>query len=99
MERAGISPAQIYAFQQTGIIPVEGLLDRVPAERIQKFHLAVRPLRATAPERRQMQSDVTGLRRVLALLSCPVSPNVARQHAADLRRTRFAETASSWLSH
>jgi hypothetical protein len=24
MERAGISPAQIYAFQQTGIIPVEG---------------------------------------------------------------------------
>jgi hypothetical protein len=33
----------------------------VPAERIQKFHLAVRPLRATAPERRQTQSDVTGL--------------------------------------
>jgi hypothetical protein len=30
---------------------------------------------------------------------CPVSPNLARQHAADLRRTRFAETASSWSSH
>jgi hypothetical protein len=30
---------------------------------------------------------------------CLVSPNLARQHAADLRRTRFAETASSWLSH
>ena len=42
MERAGISPAQIYAFQQTGIIPVEGLLDRVPAERLQEFYLAVR---------------------------------------------------------
>lgn len=42
MERAGISPAQIYAFQQTGIVPVEGLLDRVPAERLQEFFLAVR---------------------------------------------------------
>jgi hypothetical protein len=42
MEQAGISPAQIYAFQQTGIIPVEGLLDRVPAERLQEFYLAVR---------------------------------------------------------
>jgi hypothetical protein len=42
MERAGISPAQIYGFQQTGIIPVEGLLDRVPAERLQEFYLAVR---------------------------------------------------------
>jgi hypothetical protein len=42
MERAGISPAQIYAFQQTGVIPVEGLLDRVPAERLQEFYLAVR---------------------------------------------------------
>jgi hypothetical protein len=30
---------------------------------------------------------------------CPVSPNLARQHAADLRRTRFAETSCSWLSH
>jgi hypothetical protein len=29
---------------------------------------------------------------------CPVSPNPAREHAADLRRARFAETASSWLS-
>jgi hypothetical protein len=42
MERAGVSPAQIYAFQQTGIIPVEGLLDNVPAERLQEFYLAVR---------------------------------------------------------
>jgi hypothetical protein len=42
MEGAGISPAQIYAFQQTGIIPVEGLLDRAPAERLQEFYLAVR---------------------------------------------------------
>jgi hypothetical protein len=42
MERAGISPAQIYAFQQTGIIPVEGLLDRVPTKRLQEFYLAVR---------------------------------------------------------
>ena len=30
---------------------------------------------------------------------CPVSLDLARQHAADLRRTRFAETASSWSSH
>jgi hypothetical protein len=30
---------------------------------------------------------------------CPVSPNLARQHAADLRRTRFAETPFGWLSH
>jgi hypothetical protein len=37
MERAGFSPAQIYAFQQTGILPVEGLLDRVSAERLQEF--------------------------------------------------------------
>jgi hypothetical protein len=42
MERAGVSPAQIYAFQQTGVIPVGGLLDRVPAERLQEFYLAVR---------------------------------------------------------
>jgi len=33
------------------------------------------------------------------LAYCPVSPNLARQGAADLRRTRFAETASSRLSH
>jgi len=30
---------------------------------------------------------------------CPVSSNLPRQHAADLRRARLAETASSWLSH
>jgi hypothetical protein len=30
---------------------------------------------------------------------CPVSPDSARQHVADLRRTRFAETASSYPSH
>jgi len=30
---------------------------------------------------------------------CPVSPDLARRHLADLRRSRFAETASSWLSH
>jgi hypothetical protein len=30
---------------------------------------------------------------------CPVSLNLARQHDADLRRVRFAETASGWLSH
>ena len=30
---------------------------------------------------------------------CPVSPNLAREHVADLRRARFAETAASWLSH
>jgi hypothetical protein len=32
-------------------------------------------------------------------LPCPVSPDLGRQHAADLRRARFAETASSWSSH
>jgi hypothetical protein len=42
MERAGVSPAQIYAFQQTGIIPAEGLLDRLSAERLQEFYVAVR---------------------------------------------------------
>jgi hypothetical protein len=30
---------------------------------------------------------------------CPVSPKLARQRVADLRRIRLAETASSWLSH
>jgi hypothetical protein len=30
---------------------------------------------------------------------CSVSSNLARRHAADLRWARFAETASSWLSH
>jgi hypothetical protein len=30
---------------------------------------------------------------------CPVSPDLARRHLADLRRARSAETASSWLSH
>ena len=29
---------------------------------------------------------------------CPVSPDSARQHVADLRRARFAETASSYPS-
>ena len=31
--------------------------------------------------------------------TCPVSLDLARRHVADLRRARFAETASSWLSH
>jgi hypothetical protein len=31
--------------------------------------------------------------------TCPVSANLARRHAADLRWARFAETAPSWLSH
>jgi hypothetical protein len=35
----------------------------------------------------------------MSVASCPISPDLARQHAADLRRTRLAETASSWLSH
>jgi hypothetical protein len=39
----------------------------------------------------QLQTDGTP--------SCPVSPNLARQRAAELRRARFAETASNWLSH
>jgi hypothetical protein len=43
--------------------------------------------------------SLAGCDRALGDRSCPVSPNLARQHAADLRRTRFAETASSWLSH
>ena len=30
---------------------------------------------------------------------CPVSLDLARRHAADLRWARFAETAFSWLSH
>jgi hypothetical protein len=30
---------------------------------------------------------------------CPVSLDLVRQHVADLQRARFAETASSWLSH
>ena len=30
---------------------------------------------------------------------CPVSPDLARQRVADLRRARLAETPSSWLSH
>ena len=30
------------AFQQTGSIPVEGLLDRLPPERLEEFYLAVR---------------------------------------------------------
>ncbi len=42
MERAGVSPAHIYAFQQTGIIPAEGVLKHLPAERLQEFYLAVR---------------------------------------------------------
>jgi hypothetical protein len=31
--------------------------------------------------------------------NCPVSPNLARLHVADLRRARLAETASSCPSH
>jgi hypothetical protein len=30
---------------------------------------------------------------------CPVSPDLAHRHLADLRRARFVETAPSWLSH
>jgi hypothetical protein len=30
---------------------------------------------------------------------CPVSMKLAQQRVADLRGARFAETASSWLSH
>ena len=69
MEQAGISPAQIYAFQQTGIIPVEGLLDRVPAERLQEFYLAVRRyerLHLSAEENAEI--DVTP----------PVAPSLTR---------------------
>jgi hypothetical protein len=44
-----------------------------------------------------------GLNRVGPLtelcIRCPVSPNLAQQHVADLQRARFAETASSCLSH
>jgi putative heme iron utilization protein len=32
-------------------------------------------------------------------LKCPVSSNLARQQPADLRRARFAEKKTSWLSH
>ena len=55
-----------------------------------------------------MRQLATGLLRVLALAighenlqqqQCPVSPDLARGHAADLRRVRLVETASSWLSH
>jgi hypothetical protein len=46
-----------------------------------------RTSRSHQPEERGMVAD------------CPVSLNLARQRAADLRRARFAETASSWLSH
>ena len=30
---------------------------------------------------------------------CPVSLDLVRAHLGDLWRSRFAETASSWLSH
>ena len=42
MQHAGVPPALIYAFQQTGILPTEDNLDRLPPERRQEFHLAVR---------------------------------------------------------
>ena len=35
----------------------------------------------------------------IGLRTCPVSSKLARQHVADLRRARLAETTSSWLSH
>jgi hypothetical protein len=74
MERAGISPAQIYAFQQTGIIPVEGLLDRVPAERLQEFYLTVRRyerLHLTAEENAEIdvaEAHETAVLAVAAML-------------------------------
>ncbi len=70
MERAGISPAQIYAFQQTGIIPAEGLLDRVPAERLQEFYLAVR-LHLSAEENAEIdvaEAHETAVLAVAAML-------------------------------
>jgi hypothetical protein len=30
---------------------------------------------------------------------CPVSLKLAREHVADLRRARLAETPFGWLSH
>jgi hypothetical protein len=42
MERVGFSPAQIYAYQQTGIIPTENVLNYLPAEELQEFYLAMR---------------------------------------------------------
>jgi hypothetical protein len=50
-----------------------------------------------APPAAQELGDAGGGHAALA--GCPVSPNLAREHVADLRRARFAEIASSWLSH
>ena len=40
-----------------------------------------------------------GVGEAVERLGCPVSSKLARQHVADLRRARLAETTSSWLSH
>jgi hypothetical protein len=37
--------------------------------------------------------------RSFSTRGCPVSLDLARQHVADLRRARLAETVSSCLSH
>jgi hypothetical protein len=42
MQPAGVPPALTYAYQQTGILPTEDNLERLPPERRQEFYLAVR---------------------------------------------------------
>jgi hypothetical protein len=47
----------------------------------------------------RLQGEKLRRRSPRAFQQCPVSSNLARRHAADLRWARFAETASSWFSH
>jgi hypothetical protein len=51
-----------------------------------------RPGETDEPARRQP-------RTALAVVGCLVSLDLVRPHLGDLRRTRFAETASSYPSH